>query len=271
MELTSKERSDDVTDSGNENIRNRHIERQKKRIRQMKRRRITTISVLSLVVLIVVIFFTPIFKIRKIEVNGNQKITTEEIVEKLEGSVGKNIFRYRVGNSLKNIKSMPYIDSVEIAKSAFSSKLTVNITECIPAGFFEVGEKNVVIDNKLKVLEVAEDIEYEIPVIEDVTVVQVELGNGITLENEEIFNVVKKCLTAISDEGILDGVKYISFENSDNITFNYQDRLDVVCGNTDNFKKKIKLFNQALNTQKLSDKSRGTIDLSVSGQAVYTP
>lgn len=260
-----------MTDSGNENIRKRHIERQKRRMRQMQRRRITTISVLTLIVLFIVIFFTPIFKIRKIEVKGNQRIATEEIVGKLDGSVGKNIFRYRVGNSIKNIKNMPYIDSVEITKSAFLSKLTVNVTECIPAGFFEVGEKNVLIDSKLKVLEVADDVEYEVPEIEDITVVQVNPGSTITLENEEIFNVVKKCMTAIVDEGILDGVKYISFENSENITFNYQDRLDVVCGNTDNFKKKIKLFNQALNTQKLSDKSRGTIDLSVSGQAIYTP
>lgn len=271
MELILEERSDGVTDSGNENIRKRHIERQKRRMRQMKRRRITTVSVLTLIVLIVIIFFTPIFKIRKIEVKGNEIITTEEIVGKLEGGVGKNIFRYRVGSSLKNIKAMPYIDSVEITKSAISSKLTVNVTECVPAGFFEVGEKCVVVDKKLKVLEVLDDIEYEIPIIEEVSVVQVNPGSEITLENEEIFGVVKKCITAIADEGILDGVTYISFENSDNITFNYQDRLDVVCGGTDNFKKKIKLFNQALNTQKLSDKSRGTIDLTVTGQAVYTP
>ena len=147
----------------------------------------------------------------------------------------------------------------------------MNIKECIPAGFFEVGEKCVLVDEKLKVLEVTDKIEYDVPVIEDVTVVQVNPGSVVTLENEEIFNVVKKCLTAITEEGIIDGVKYISFENSENITFNYQDRLDVICGSTDNFKKKIKLFNQALNTQKLSDKSRGTIALSVSGQAVYTP
>ena len=113
-----------MTDSGNENIRKRHIERQKRRMRQMQRRRITTISVLTLIVLFIVIFFTPIFKIRKIEVKGNQRIATEEIVGKLDGSVGKNIFRYRVGNSIKNIKNMPYIDSVEITKSAFLSKLT---------------------------------------------------------------------------------------------------------------------------------------------------
>lgn len=260
-----------MADSANENIRKRHIERQRKRIRQIKRRRYTTVSVLILIILFIIIFFTPIFKIRRIETQGNQRVSVEEIEGKLEGCMGKNIFRYRTGQAVKNIKTIPYIDTVEIKKSVFSSKVTVNVTECVPAAYFEAGEKKILVDKQLKVLEVVEDVAQDVPKITDVSVVQVNPGNGVGLENDDIFNTVKTSVLTISNEGLLEGVEYISFKDSNNITFNYEERLDVICGNTDNFEKKIKLFNQAIHTEKLSDKSRGTIDLSVSGQAVYTP
>lgn len=260
-----------MADSTAENIRRRHIERQRRRIRQMKRRRCVTVSVLILITLLIIIFFTPIFDIRKVEVAGNQRVSTAEIEGKLEGCIGKNIFRYRTGTPLKNIQSIPYVDTVKIKKSAFSSKITVTVTECIPAAFIEVGEKKVIVDKNLKVLEVVEEQTNDIPEIEDVSVLEVNPGTPIVLQSEGVFDTVQTCVNIIAEEGILKGVEYISFEDSDNITFNYQERLDVVCGGTDNFEKKIRLFTQALNTEKLSEKSRGTIDLSVSGQAVYTP
>jgi len=269
--LILEERSDGVAEIANETIRNRHLERQKKRMRQMKRRRCITISVLISIVLLIIIFFTPIFKIRKIEIEGNNKVATAEIEGKLGKCMNNNIFRYRTSNPIKDIKSIPYIDNVVIKKSPFSSKITVTITECKPAAYVEVGEKEVVLDKKLKVLEVVDNIEYDIPEITNMSVVQVNPGETVGLENEGLVNMVSTCIEVLYNEGILKGVEYISFEDSNNIKFNYEERLDVVCGGKENFEKKIKLFNQAINTEDISDKARGTIDLSVSSRAVYTP
>lgn len=254
-----------------ENIRRRHIERQKKRIRQMKRRRIITISLLISIVLLIVIFFTPLFDIRKIEVEGNSKITTAEINDCLDNTIGKNIFRYRTGTPIKNLKKIPYLNTAEINKSVFSCKLTVAITECIPAAIIEVGEKKVIIDSSLKVLEVVDQTDLNLPVITDITLLDIKPGSKITLQNEETLNIISLAIPVFEKEGLLEGVQYISFKDTENITFNYQDRLDVICGDSLEFEKKIKLFNQAINTTTLTENSRGTIDLSVLGQAVYTP
>lgn len=260
-----------MADASAESIRKRHIERQRKRIRQMKRRRVITVSLLILIALLIIIFFTPIFNIRRIEVTGNNKVTTEEIEECLQKSIGKNIFRYRVGTPIKNIKNIPYVSAVTIDKSVFSSKLTVNVTECVPAAFVEVGEKSVVIDSGLKVLEVVDTVESDIPKITDVTAMNVKPGDVITLQNEEALEAITVCIPVIANEGLAEGVEYISFKDINDITFNYQGRLDVLCGSSADFEKKIKLFNQAISTTKISENSRGTIDLSVLGQAVYTP
>lgn len=260
-----------MADATNENIRRRHDERKRKRIQQMKRRRFITVSLLIIIALLIVIFFTPLFKIRRVEIVGNQRVSALEIEEKLGECRGKNIFRFRTGTPIKSIKAIPYVEGAKIDKSVFLTKITVNITECVPAAYVEVGEKDVILDKQLKVLEVVEEVELDIPELVDITILDVNPGSTVNLKNDDILNVMKNCMEVFLNEGILDGIEYISFEDSENITFNYQERLDVICGGTDNFEKKIKLFNQALNTKKLSDKSRGTIDLSVLGQAVYTP
>lgn len=260
-----------MADAMDENIRKRHIERQRKRMRQMKRRRIMTMSLLVILVLLIIILFTPIFKIRKVEVSGNVRVTADEIETKLNSCIGKNIFRYRTGTPVKNIKSIPYVDSARIKKSVFSTKLTVEITECIPAAYIDVGEKYIIIDSKLKVLEVTEEEESDIPKITDISAPSVTLGETLGIQGEETLEAVKTCLPLLEEEGLLAGVEYISFKDVEDITFNYQNRLDVVCGDTTDFQKKLRLFNQAINTQTLAENSRGTIDLSVSNHAVYSP
>ncbi len=237
----------------------------------MKRRRIITISLLISIVLLIIIFFTPLFDIRKIEVQGNSKVTTAEIEGHLQNSIGKNIFRYRTGTPIKNLKKIPYLNTAEIDKTVFSGKLSVVITECVPAAMVEVGEKKVIIDSSLKVLEIVDQTELTIPKITYISLIDINPGSKIALQNEGTLNVIATCIPIFEKEGLLEGVKYISFEDTDNITFNYQDRLDVICGDFIEFEKKIKLFNQAIHTTTLTENSRGTIDLSVLGQAVYTP
>ncbi len=260
-----------MSDSTQENIRKRHLERRRRRIIEMRRRRIITISLLVLIVFCIIIFFTPIFKVRRIEILGNQRVAATEIESRLEPCMGKNIFRFGTKKPINNIKTIAYIDTVSIKKSPFKSKITVTVTECEPAAYIEVGEKNIILDKNMKVLEIVEKVEMEIPVIKDVTASGVNLGAVVSLQNDSTLNAVKTCINEMSDEGIISGVKYISFKELSNITFNYQDRLDVKCGRIENFEKKIKIFNQAINSPKLTEKSRGTIDLSVTGQAVYTP
>ncbi len=260
-----------MADASSENIRKRHIERQKRRMRQMKRRRIITVSLLISIVFLIIIFFTPLFNIRKIEVVGNSKIETAQIEENLTLALGKNIFRYRSGSAVKKIKSIPYVSAAYVKKHVFSCKLTVTVEECTPAAYLAVGEKSVVLDANLKVLEVLDEVKYNIPEILDVVAVDIKPGEKITLQDNDTANAVSTCIPVLVNEGIIDGVKHISFKDLKNVTFNYQNRLDVICGTTDDFEKKIKFFYQAINSKSLTENSRGTIDLSVPGQAVYDP
>ena len=70
---------------------------------------------------------------------------------------------------------------------------------------------------------------------------------------------------------ILKGVKSISVADISNISFNYEDRIDAICGSSVDLSKKLGFFKSAVNSNRLTENSRGTIDLTTIGKAIYTP
>ena len=97
-------------------IRRRHSERQRKRARMMKLRRTIFFGVLIMITVFVILFYTPIFKIRKVEISGNEKVETAQISEIIGDAEGKNLFRIKASGIKKNILKIPYIDTVEIER-----------------------------------------------------------------------------------------------------------------------------------------------------------
>ena len=79
------------------------------------------------------------------------------------------------------------------------------------------------------------------------------------------------CLEEMKKIGILGGVRTISVADAGNITFNYEDRLDAICGSSVDLEKKLGYFKSAANSNRLTENSRGTIDLTTTGKAIYSP
>ena len=65
-------------DRNAENIRIRHSKRQKQRRMMMKRRRIIFFGTLGLILLSIILFFTPLFNIKHINISGNAKVETAD-------------------------------------------------------------------------------------------------------------------------------------------------------------------------------------------------
>ena len=51
----------------------------------------------------------------------------------------------------------------------------------------------------------------------------------------------------------------------------YQDRINGLCGTQLDLGRKLSLFRETILSNNISDKAKGTIDLTVTGKAVYTP
>ena len=261
----------DATQMSQESIRLRHVQRQKKRKKIQKRRRITLYCVILLFVLMIVLFFTPLFNIKNIQINGNNMVDTA-VIKQAVGSIEEdNLFRLRKKKIISNIKTIPYIDDVQIKKVIFPTGIKVNVVECQPIGYVISNDQYVILDKNMKVLEVRADAMEGICEIQGMEVTSVSEGALLATDDPDKLKSVIDCISELIGQELISGVGAINFSDMSSITFNYENRLDVICGSNIDFAKKIGMFKKAVNSSKLTENSRGTIDISVSGKAIYTP
>lgn len=253
------------------NIQARHDERRKKRIREQKMRRIAFFSFLALIAVLIVMFFTPLFNIKNVEITGNNRISSEEITNTLGEIEGKNLFSYRKGKIKSKLYKIAYTDKVSVKKRAFPPTVTIEIKECIPAFQAEYSGAFVVCDKLGKVLEQTADKLENVPVMEGITVSSAKKGETVAFKDSEAQKIIMSCMENMEKAGIIRDITAMSFADMTNITFNYQGRLDVICGTHIDFQRKLALFKEAVNSNKLTENSRGTINLSTTGKAIYTP
>lgn len=252
-------------------IQQRHDQRRLKRIREQKIRRYTFFTVLGIIALLIVMFFTPLFNIRTVTVTGNNKLTQEEIYGQIGELTGRNLFSTRTRTVKKKISAFAYTEKVTVKKKPFPPTLIVEITERIPAVQISYGESYIVIDKNGRVLEKTTEKLEGVAACEGLRVVSANVGEFISLKEEETQKIIIGCIETMEKADILKDITLISFADMTNITFNYQSRLDVICGTHIDFQRKLDLFREAVNSNKLTQNSRGTINLSTTGKAIYTP
>ncbi len=254
-----------------ENIRIRHSKRQKQRKKMMKRRRIIFFSTLGIILFCIIVFFTPLFNIKHINITGNAKIETAQIKQIIGSVEEENLFRLNTKIIEKNIKTIPYVDNVGIRKKIFPVSINVEVIECIPVGYVQNNESYIFLDKNFKVLEITDAPQENVAQILGVVVTSSTEGAVITTDDAEKLVTVSEVFERLIDEDIISKIGTISFEDLNNITFTYENRLDVICGSAIDFSKKVGMFKKAVSSSKLTENSRGTIDISISGKAIYTP
>lgn len=245
--------------------------RQKERRMKKKRRRAAFLLVLVIIIVVILLFLTPIFNIRSLSVEGNNIITDAQITEILKPLVGQNLLRTGSGSITKMLKTNPYVDTVDVQKKLFPPSVEVKITEYTPAAFIRTEGKTLEVNSKMHVLTDSADILQMLPVITGVEVTDYAPGEDITLSNDEKTAALSAALTAIESTGMLDKIIEIDITNLTYIIMNYDDRIQVKCGTSLDLDRKIRLLAEAVTSNSLSENSKGTIDLSETGKAVYTP
>lgn len=253
------------------NIQARHNERQRKRIREQKLRRCIFFTVVALIVVLCITFLTPVFHIKNVKIQGNNRLTTEEITEQMGEIKGKNLFAFGQAGIKRRILSLAYAEKVGIKKKIFPPTVIIEIIEREPAFQIVFDGKFVLIDKTGKVVGEEKGKQDNLAVLEGAVVVSANKGSDIVFKNSSQQKTIIMCIEAMNKAGIIGDITSLSFEDLSNIKFNYQGRLDVICGGNNDFQRKLALLKEAVNSNKLTENSRGTINLSTTGKAIYTP
>ena len=253
-----------------DSIRKRHSKRQQKRRRQQLIRRCISLGTLSAILLCVIIFATPLLDIRRVSISGNVKIETAELDPIAESFKGSNLILTGKGSVEKALLPFAYANSVSVKRGLFPPSLTIVITEREPAVQLMHNQSFATIDIDGRILEVGErNTEYAELV--GLKLTSSNAGEIISLDDNGKLKTVLGVLESFKKSGLIAGVTKISLEDMDNITFNYENRIDGICGPYVDFTRKLGLFREAITSNKLTENSRGTIDLTKTGKAVYTP
>lgn len=199
--------------------KNNNNKQQKSKKKRKKISIIPKIAVLFLFIIGIGIFafISPIFNIRKIEVNGNNKIDEDTVVSLSGINIGKNIFQISKKEVANNIKENSYINNVEI-KRILPGTLKLDVEERKIAYQVKVINSYVYLDYQGYILEVSSKKE-KVPLVEGFTTNQDTLLNGKRLYNNDIklLRAILRIMETAKTSEIDNLISKISVKNNEYI------------------------------------------------------
>ncbi len=253
----------------NDRLRLRYEERKRKRQRQIKASRTALLFLLCAILVFIVLFMTPLFNIRSITVSGNKVITLEEINNRIGSLDGENLLKVSRFDVEERLSEIAYIKEVTIDKNYFKTSLNVNILEREAVAYLGFSGKYVLFDDECVILAETNEKPENIPLIIGTDDSETE-KTGLNMSDENI-KIMLDSLTLMRELELLEKVDSLNLSDSANIRFKYDDRLDVSCGAEIDLERKLRLFEAMVNNNNFPDNSKGTVDLSITGNARYIP
>lgn len=249
----------------------RYQKQQKAKRLKIQRRRALIIFILAVILVMVLLFMTPIFNIRSVSVEGNRLVTAEQFQEKLKPLVGENLLRTGSGKIRKTLKTIPYIDTVDVQKKMFPPSVKVVVTEYTPVAVIRTEGKSLLVNSQLRVLTDSGEQPGPVPAVTGFSVSSYKIGEKLKSDDNEKKEIVMTALSTIETTGLIDKMVEINVNDTTDITMNYDNRITVSCGTQLDLERKIRLFRETVMSNSLAENARGTMDLSETGKAVYTP
>lgn len=220
-----------------------------------KKKKANVISKIIIVLLIIIgiiifAFISPIFNIKTIEINGNDKIDSSTI-ESLSGiTKGRNIFKVSKKRVIDSIKENQYINKVTINRN-LPSTLQIDVEERKVSYQIKVINSYVYIDYQGFILEIS-SIKENVPLVEGLTTEQDILLNGKRLANKDIeeLRVILKIMENAKTAEIDNLISKITIKNNDYILELSKENKLVYLGDATNLTNRMSYIKIILNMEK---------------------
>ncbi|MDO5725374.1 MAG: FtsQ-type POTRA domain-containing protein [Tissierellia bacterium] len=222
----------------------------KQRVKRKRRAKIFRLKwgrIIFLLVLICAFFYfvlsRSVFNISEILVEGNDKISKEDILEASNLSNDDNYFFLNKKKAKENLESLKYVKLVNI-KRKLPFKIEINITEREACAMFPVNEKYMLIDSDGIILEIVDNFTTNFALIRGL-----KLNDNLT-EGENIANFIKseeqkQFLNSILNSNIFEKTNAITFDDK-KIDLVMNKDINVAFGGYNNVDYKIKVLNKIL-------------------------
>lgn len=221
-------------------------------IRKVKKRRRSNTGRIALVVTVlivamvgVILSLTVFFKTKAIDVYGDSRYSSKEIIAAGKIELESNLIRLDSKKIAQRIETkLPYIEKVELLKK-LPTTVVLNVTEAKIAGYVKTNEGYSIISTNGKVLEKVQQLPEKMTEILGIDANSVDVAEFVSDENGSLSSA-----RAIFNElgvGMSSGVTQMDVTDSINLEFVYRDRVTVRLGSETDLTEKIRFVSKILN------------------------
>lgn len=215
---------------------------------------------------------TLFFRIRTIQVSGNDRYTREEIISAAEVKEGDNLFLMNKYNAAERIrKALPYIETVQFRRM-LPDGLSIVVTECAdPAAVVQDGKAYLLCDTGNIVDEMAASAARGRMQVKGLTLTgpavgtQAQAAEGQELTLERLLELMK----ALDSRGMTGNVSQLDMSDASQLTLRYLDRFDVYFPWDADYGYKLDYLLAVV--EKLEGNEKGIINMMQEGKARFIP
>ena len=249
--------------------------RQRRRNRRSNRGRFSFLYRLLTFVVIcaaIVAALALFFKVEKIQVEGNERYSAEDVVEASGINVGDNLFlmdKYEVAARIHS--ALNYVETVQISRH-LPSTLRITVTECRSTVALEQDEVAFLISGSGKIVDtITIDPDAGYALVTGLVLDKPQLGKTIQADkdNESACRVLLELLERLYAKDMLSDVQAIHLEDASRITIRYLDRFNVIIPWDADLNYKLDYLLAVV--EKLEDNDRGTINMTQDRKVNFIP
>ncbi len=204
------------------------------------------------------------FKIEKIEVLGDTRYKSEEIINSSKVKIGQNLVLLNKEKTKEKMeKTLPFL-KVKNIKKTMPNKLTLEVEEIKKYGYIESDGVNILFDQYKKIIEIKENVEDNILKIKGVEIIDPKIGEKIKIKSKNKEENLYKILDLLKEYGLTEPTE-IDLSNESKVNVGYQNRINILVGNLNELDYKMKTAAEIINN-KLGKEEAGELDLSMLDQ-----
>ena len=183
------------------------------------------------------IFKTDYFNVKHIEVSGNKKLTSQEIIKASLCNKGENILKFNIRKGEESINSLPYIKNCRI-KREFPDKIVIQVEERMDAAVVPYSNSFAIIDKEGYVLSIEKDDKnFQIPRIIGLEPKEIKVSDNLFYKLQ--IDNIEEFIDLADRMGFLNKMEYIDLSDDRNIIFKINNGTNVAFGSLDNVKYKL--------------------------------
>lgn len=224
-------------------------------------------------VAVVLVLMLVLFRVREFKVTGNVRYTAEEVAEAsgiTSGDVLVGVNKIRAASRI--LTKLPYVEQVTISKS-LPGTVSFAVEECQAsmAAESEFGARWLMNEEGKLLEKLDEDAEIAYPLIKGTVLQLPTAGDLAVFDDSARGELAMRGVQMIQEAGLSTAVRSIDVTDLQQVTLNYEDRIEVQLGDASDLAYQLQYMIAAI--ARLDSDARGALDLSFSAgtQAVFHP